>query len=174
MRKSSAITIAEYGCLLALAMMVSYIEALIPFHPGIPGAKLGLANCVIVLCLYWHGGMAAAVINIARVILCGLLFGNLYSMSYALTGALLSFFIMLMCKRFKVFSMIGVSALGGIAHNIGQLTIACIITKVPALFYYIPFLVLAGGITGFLNGSLAHLLYKRIPYFHKRNDINSK
>lgn len=154
--------LAEYACLLAFAMIVSYIEALIPIPLGIPGAKLGLANVAIVFCLYRIGTGSAFIINICRVVLSGLLFGNAYGMLYSLVGATLSLLIMACVKRILAFGMIGVSIAGGVAHNIGQLLLALCITQVPVLWYYLPFLLITGALTGFLNGSLANLIYKSI------------
>lgn len=157
--------LAEYACLLAFAMIVSYIEALIPITLGIPGAKLGLANIAIVFCLYQMGMGGAFIINICRVLLCGLLFGNAYGMLYSLAGAVVSLLIMAFMKRIKAFSMVGVSIAGGVAHNIGQLLLALCITPVPVLWYYFPFLLIIGALTGFLNGSLANVTYDRIAKY---------
>lgn len=162
MKHKSVKQIAQYGCMLAFAMIVSYVEAMIPFYFGIPGAKLGLANSVIVLCLYLFGAMPALLINITRVILTGILFSNAYSILYSLAGAALSFIIMILLKKIKSFSMIGISIAGGVAHNIGQLLIAFLITEIPILFYYIPVLLVLGTVTGLLNGSLAKLIFNKI------------
>ncbi len=162
--------IAEYACLLAFAMIVSYIEALIPIPLGIPGAKLGLANVAIVFCLYRTGTGSAFIINICRVLLCGLLFGNAYGMLYSLIGAVFSLLIMACMKHIKAFSMIGVSIAGGVAHNIGQLLLALCITQVPVLWYYFPFLLITGALTGLLNGSLANVIYKRIGKHTERQE----
>ncbi len=162
MKHKSIKQIAQYGCMLAFAMIVSYIEALIPFYFGIPGAKLGLANSVIVLCLYMFGGAPAFMINTARVILCGILFSNAYSIWYSLAGAAVSYLVMFLLKKIKGFSMIGVSIAGGVAHNLGQLLVALMITDVPVLLFYLPALLLFGTVTGLLNGSLAMIIYKRI------------
>lgn len=165
MQRFTKITVKEivqYGCLLAFAMVVSYVEVLLPVPIGIPGVKLGLANAAIVLCLYLFGAVPALVINLLRVLLCSLLFANLYSLWYSLAGAVFSFFIMILCKKIKNFSMIGVSALGGVFHNIGQLMIALVITEVPVLLYYVPVLIVLGTITGFINGGLAKIIYGRV------------
>lgn len=162
MTKNSKVKkIAEYACLLAFAMMVSYVEALIPFTIGIPGAKLGLANVAIVFCLYKTGAFGALCVNISRVFLCSLLFGNMYSLLYSLVGAIFSFVIMVLVKKVPFFSMVGVSVAGGVAHNLGQLLLAVLITSVPVLMYYIPFLMIIGAVTGLLNGWLAKVIYDR-------------
>ncbi len=162
MKKNAAKKVALYGCFLAFAMIVAYIEAILPFSTGIPGTKPGLANAVIVSCLYMFGVGPALTINVCRILLSALLFGNLYSMLYALSGAVFSFIIMMIVKNCKCFGMIGVSVAGGVAHNFGQLLIAILITKVPVLFYYIPVLILVGSLTGLLNGWLATILNKKI------------
>lgn len=165
MKRKPAVKVAEYGCMLALAMIISYIEAILPVSLGIPGAKLGLANFIVVLCLYGYGKTAAAVINISRVILCGILFGSLYSMQYALAGAVFSLIVMMLCSKIKVFGMVGVSILGGVAHNLAQFIVATFISQAPVILFYVPFLVVIGGITGCANGILANIIYKRVPIF---------
>lgn len=153
--------IAEYACFLALSMIVSYIETLLPVFIGIPGAKLGIANAVIVFALYRIGVKGAFCINLSRVLLCGLLFGNLYSMMYSLAGAMFSFIMMCLIRQIPAFGMVGVSISGGIMHNIAQLLLAVMITKVPLLLYYVPILIIVGAITGLLNGWIAQIIYKR-------------
>ena len=155
--------LTEYACLLGFAMMVSYLEAVIPIPLGIPGAKLGLANVVIVFCLYYLGPFGAIMVNLCRILLCGLLFGNLYSILYSLAGAVFSILVMVFIKQIKLFSLVGVSVAGGVAHNIGQLLLALLITKVLILMYYVPFLLVMGALTGLLNGSVAGIVYKRVP-----------
>lgn len=161
-KKMNTEKVVWLACLLAFAMIISYIEALIPIPLGIPGAKLGLANVAIVFCLYQSGPYGALLVNVSRVILCGLLFGNPYSMLYSIVGAAFSFVIMVLLKRIPSFSMIGVSIAGGVAHNIGQLLLALCITQVPVLLYYIPFLLMTGAVTGLLNGGLTRLVYDRV------------
>lgn len=162
MKINAAKKVALYGCFLAFAMIVAYIEAILAFSIGIPGTKLGLANAVIVSCLYMFGIGPALTVNICRIVLSALLFGNLYSMLYALSGAVFSFVIMILLKKSKSFGMIGVSIAGGVAHNFGQLLTAVLITKVPVLLYYVPILILVGSLTGFANGWLAKFMYDRI------------
>lgn len=162
MKKIKTKELAEFACLLAFTMIVSYIEALIPIPLGIPGAKLGLANAAVVFCLYRKGPYGAMIVNVSRVLLCSLLFGNLYSMLYSLIGAVFSFGIMVLLKQIKGFSMIGVSIAGGVAHNIGQLLLALVIAQVSVLLYYVPVLLIVGALTGLLNGGLAKVVYDRV------------
>lgn len=154
-------TTAEFGCLIAFAMIASYVEFLLPIPIGIPGAKLGLANVAVVYGLERIGAKGMILVNICRILLCGLLFGNLYSMLYSFAGGIFSMLVMIILYKTKVFSIIGVSIAGGVVHNLGQLMLALVITEVPVLLYYIPFLLIAGALTGLLNGWLARIAVQR-------------
>lgn len=144
---------AELGLLLAMALILSYVESLIPFSFGIPGIKLGLPNLIVLLLLY-DGGRAreAFWVNGMRIVLSGFLFSNLYAILYALAGAAFSFFAMLAGRRTKWFSMVGVSVLGGVFHNVGQLLVAMAVVETLAVACYVPFLIVAGTVTGALLG----------------------
>lgn len=147
----------ELGFFLALALILSYVESLIPFSFGIPGIKLGLPNLIVVLLLYWGEDHAkeAILVNMLRIILSGFLFSNLYTILYALAGALLSFAAMMTGRRLNCFSMIGVSVLGGVFHNIGQIVVAMLVVETFYVGYYIPFLIVAGTVTGAVLGFAA-------------------
>lgn len=140
------------GFFLALALILSYVESLIPFSFGIPGIKLGLPNLIVVLLLYRNGTKDALTVNFLRIILSGFLFGSLYSILYALAGAALSFAAMLAGRRAGCFSPVGVSVLGGVFHNIGQIIVAMLVVETYYVGYYMPFLVAAGTITGAVLG----------------------
>lgn len=135
----------------ALALIFSYIEAIIPFNLGVPGVKLGIANIVVVCALYIFGVKEAAGISLIRVFVIGLLFGNAVSLIYSLSGAILSIAVMIICKRLKL-SVIGVSAMGGIFHNVGQLSAASLILNSSAVMYYYPVLFISGIVTGIIIG----------------------
>lgn len=124
--------------------------------------KLGLANLAVVLALYYYGWREALLINAVRIILAGLLFGNLFSVLFSLGGALVSFFAMLLFRRLKL-SVYGVSMAGGVFHNLGQIVIAAAIVETVAVGYYLPFLLLAGVVTGLLIGVLGKQILYRLP-----------
>ena len=128
--------VAYLGVFLALALICSYVESLIPFYFGIPGVKLGLTNLVVVLMLYCVGTKEALLISVLRIVLSGFLFGNMFS--------------------------ILVSVCGGIFHNVGQLIVAAIVVENYNIFYYFPILLLAGFLTGFLIGIAAQEMRRRI------------
>lgn len=158
---------AELGLFLALALILSYVESLIPFSFGIPGIKLGLPNLIVLLLLYdetGNGAREALLVNGLRIVLSGFLFSNLYAILYALAGAALSFFAMYLGKRTKRLSMVGVSMLGGVFHNIGQLLVAMAVVETFAVMYYIPFLIVAGAVTGAALGLVGMEL---LPYLRR-------
>lgn len=163
MRNGRTERIARLGLLTTLALIASYIELLIPFPIGIPGVKLGLANLIIVWALYTLGSREALTVNVMRILLVGFLFGNLSMMLYSLAGALLSFLCMYLARKSGMFSVIGVSVIGGIAHNIGQLTAAMLVLETVSLVYYGPVLLLSGLATGFLIGIITEEVRKRLP-----------
>ncbi len=149
--------------LAALALIFSYIEVLIPFNFGIPGIKLGIANLVVIIALYYLGIRYALLINLLRVFISGLLFSGLFGMLYSLTGALLSMAVMILLKRTNVFSITGVSMAGGVAHNLGQILTAAFVISNLKVFIYFPVLIISGVVSGAVIGILAYLILKKLP-----------
>ena len=160
MDKNKSKRIALFGIMVALAFTFSYLESLIPFNFAIPGVKLGLANLVVVVALYIMKPSEAFFIAIIRILLAGLTFGNVYSLAYSLCGGILSFAVMLLVKKTKL-SVIGVSMLGGICHNIGQIIVAAIVMETARIAYYLPVLLGAGLVTGLLMGIISKLVVNR-------------
>ncbi len=154
--------IAQIGMLVALAMVFSYLESLVPISLGVPGIKLGLSNVVTVFALYQFGAPLALGISMVRIVLCGLTFGNLSTMLYSLAGGLLSFLVMVILKKTGKFSIYGVSAAGGVFHNIGQLIVAARMLQSSMLAYYMPFLMVAGIVSGAAIGMLGGMVWKRM------------
>ncbi len=154
--------LAQLGLLTALAMIASYIELLIPIPIGIPGVKLGLANLMTVWALYALGPLDALAVNGTRILLSGFLFGNLSMILYSLAGAALSFVSMYLAKKSDAFTVTGVSIIGGVTHNAGQLLTAMCVLETGSLIYYGPVLLAAGLITGYLIGGLAEEIGKRV------------
>lgn len=158
---------AYMGVFLAFALILSYVESLIPFYFGVPGAKLGLANLAVVLTLYVYGWREAFLLNILRVLLAGFMFGNLFMIIYSLAGAVFSFLTMCFLKKTQQFSMLGVSVGGGVMHNVGQILVAVFVTATPGVAFYLPALFLVGIITGTLIGILAQRLTAQIQKMEK-------
>ena len=154
--------VAYFGVLTALALIFSYVESLIPISLGIPGVKLGLANLIVVVALYKMSWAEASVISVVRIIVAGFMFANVFSILYSLSGGILSFTVMALLKRTGKFSVFGVSMAGGVAHNIGQITVAAFVVQTFSVTYYVPVLIVAGVVTGFIIGILAKEMLKRL------------
>lgn len=147
--------VASVGIFAALAMIFSYVEALLPIHLGVPGIKLGIANLVILTGLYFLRLPEVWLISMLRILLSGLLFGSGMSLAYSFAGGILSLLVMMLLRKFPCFSIVGVSIAGAVLHNVGQITVAVLITKTASIFLYLPILMGVGVVTGFLMGLLA-------------------
>ena len=154
--------VALYGMFVSVALILSYIEALIPIKMVVPGIKIGLANVLIVWVLYSMGVKSAAIVSLVRVFICGLLFGNLYTILFSLVGATLSLGIMYVLKRFTKLSVVGVSVAGGVFHNLGQIIVAMIVLENVYVSFYFPVLIISGVVSGIAVGILGGILYKKI------------
>ena len=156
--------LALSAILAAMAMIFSYIEALFPLPVPIPGIKLGLANLVIIIAIYKLGFRYAFAINFVRIFTTGLLFTGVFGALYSFAGGLLSIVIMYLLYKTNWFSMVGISMAGGVAHNLGQLIIACIIMSNIRLFSYFAILLFAGMGSGILIGIVAYFVYGKLPH----------
>lgn len=157
--------VAEYGLLAALAMVLSYVEAQIPVFFAVPGMKLGLTNLVVLTALYRQGPAGAFGINIVRIVLTALTFGNMFSMIYSLAGGMLSFLMMFLAKKTDKFSMTGVSVTGGVFHNVGQILVAMFVLETASLIYYLPFLLVSGVAAGVVIGIISAAVVSRLPAY---------
>ena len=161
-KKTPAQRAALYGVLVALAMILSYIEVLIPLPVGIPGVKPGLANLVVFFALYSMSAGEAFLISMVRIVLVSITFGNGSAFLYSMAGGILSFLVMWICQKKDFLTPTGVSIAGGIAHNVGQLLMASVILENGAVFTYLPVLLTAGCITGGIIGIIGGQIRSRI------------
>ncbi len=147
--------------LLAMAIVLNLVETLIPIF--IPGVKLGLANIIILIMLYEFKPTEALIVNLLRIIIVGLIRSTLLSPTFlmSLTGGILSYLLMLLFSRGKIFSPIGVSVLGAVGHTVGQIVIANILLDTTAVVYYLPLIALLSVFTGVFSGILARAYLKR-------------
>ncbi len=131
--------------------------------------KLGLPNMAVVLLIYLYGAKEGLIVNVLRIVVSGLLFGSLFGILFSLAGAALSFVVMIVVKKLGCFDITGVSVAGGVAHNIAQVLVAAYIVKTSGIVYYLPILLVAGTVTGFLNGFLAErmLIYLKNNLHYK-------
>ena len=151
-QKISTKKITLCGIMTAFAMVLSYIEHILPFSVGLYGIKLGLANLAIVICLYLLGEKYAIITNFVRIILTFLLFGNFMSLAYSLFGGMISTIIMTLLKSSKKVSCIGVSICGGVVHNFVQLCVAAVMISTIKIGFYFPVLLISGTVAGFIIG----------------------
>jgi heptaprenyl diphosphate synthase component I len=154
--------ITTMGILVALAMVLGFVETLIPINLGIPGMKLGLANIVVVIALFLFDVKTAVVVSILRIILIAMTFGNMSMMFYSIAGASLSLLSMVTVSKIKSFSLISVSIIGGIMHNVGQIICAAFVVRTNGVFTYLPVLIIAGLVSGALIGIVAGLILVRL------------
>lgn len=157
-------------------MILGYVESLFPVFVGIPGIKLGLPNLAIVLVLYLYSWKEALAVSVVRILGIGFLFGNAFSIAFSLAGAVCSLLFMEIGRRYLKLSSTGVSMLGGVAHNAGQILVAMAVVENVRVGYYFPVLAVTGIITGILIGILCAELLKRvqkaIPQFRERDGEN--
>ena len=154
--------ISIYGIMIALALILSYVEAQIPAFVAVPGMKLGLTNLVVVVTLYLLGAKSAMAINIVRIIIVSILFGNTLSFAFSIAGGMLSTLVMILLKKTNKFSTLGVSAAGGISHNIGQIIVAMFTLGTNAIAWYLMILWISGVFSGTLIGVIGGMITTRI------------
>lgn len=155
--------VAVYGLLVALALVLSYVESQIPAFFVMPGMKLGLTNVVVLIALWRMDPKDALVINLLRILIVGFTFSNTFSMIYSLAGGILSWIAMALLHRTGQFGLTGISVAGGVCHNIGQIIAAAMLVTVGSLLYYLPFLLVSGTAAGILIGVISSLIVKRLP-----------
>ena len=153
--------VAVFGVFTSLALILSYVELLIPINFGIPGMKLGLANLLVVILLYKGCPRDALLLSVIRILLSGLIFGNMFSIFYSLGGGLLSLAVMVFLKKTGQFTVAGISIGGGASHNVRQLLVAMFVVQTYQVGYYLPVLLIAGVITGAVIGILSAEVLKR-------------
>ena len=145
--------LALMGLLASVALILSYIEALLPpIVSAVPGVKVGLPNIVIIFALYRLGVKEAVTVSVLRLASVTLLFGNPVMLLYSLAGAALSLVLMALCKRLDLFSTVGVSIVGGVMHNAGQVLVAMLLLETAEIGYYMLVLAISGTVAGVFIG----------------------
>lgn len=147
--------------LLTLAIIVNYMESFIPVF--IPGVRLGLANVIILIMIYEFDFYEALLVDILRIFIVSLIRGTFLAPVFfmSLSGGLLSFLLMLLFSKIKIFSAVGVSSVGAISHTIGQILALIFISSTPLVINYIPIIGLISIATGILSGSVCHIYLMR-------------
>lgn len=154
--------VALCGLLIAMMLVLGFVESRIPINAGIPGIKLGLSNGVLIFAVYMLDLPTAWMLMALKVTLSGLLFGGFNTIMYALAGGVVSMIAMSFLSRVKGMHPVTVSMAGGVAHNVGQVAIAMIILQTPQLLYYMAVLMLVGLACGTLTGIVASSVMKHL------------
>ena len=166
--KHSSKKVALLGLCIAVAMILAYVEVLLPpLFSAIPGIKLGLPNIVIIFVLYNFGFVSAATVSFIRVAAVSLLFGNPMTFAYSIAGAILSLLIMAMLKKSNILSTVGVSVAGGVFHNVGQILMAIVLLGTAELSYYLIVLAITGTISGIFVGLCGVFAIRRVKLLIK-------
>ena len=153
--------VARYGLLTGVMLVLGYLESLLPVV-GIPGIKLGLSNTVLLYALYLLDAKSAVLLAALKVLLSAFLFGSPAAMLYSAAGAALSLCGMMLFQRFRGVSVIGVSIVGAVGHNIGQCAVASLFGQVRAILAYFPLLLVSAAVTGVITGVTAKYLLRYI------------
>jgi len=156
-------SITRLGILLAVALVLGYFENLIPLNASIPGVKLGLSNIVLLYAIYLIDAKSAFILMILKVMLSGMLFSGVSGAIYSFAGGLLSLIMMLLIKRLPDVSIVGVSVVGAVFHNVGQISIASFVVENRYIFFYLPVLLISAVITGIATGIIAKYALRGLP-----------
>ena len=150
----------------AVALVLSYIEMLLPpIYSAVPGVKIGLANIVIIFLMYKFSIKNAALVSVVRVVLISLMFGNAVILVYSLAGAVLSLCFMAILKKTNLFSVLGVSIVGAVTHNLGQVITAIILMETVQIGYYMVVLSISGTLAGIAVGIVSAYVLKYTKKF---------
>lgn len=163
MRNKSAQKVAISGLLTSLMLVFGLIERQFPLTAAIPGVKLGLANSVLLYSLYMLGIKQSFVLMLLKALMSWLIYTNMSAMFYSLGGGLCSLLVMILLSRINGVSLLGVSALGAVFFNVGQILVAVVMLNTPQLIItYLPVLMVSGVVTGVLTGVVAQMVMKHL------------
>ncbi len=163
---------ARLGLFCAAAILLGYVESLLPPLTAIPGVKLGLPNLAIVAALYLWSWREAALVSAVRIVVIALLFGNLFSFCFSLAGGILSLAVMALVKKTDCFDCAGVSLAGAVSHNLGQVAAAALLVEdLRIACYFIP-LAVAGLAAGLVIGLLGAIVVRRVERAERNSPEN--
>ncbi len=164
--RSKTKKVALLGILTSVALILSYIEAILPpIWSAVPGIKMGFPNIVIIFILYRFGVKEATIVSFIRIFIVALLFGNVMTLVYSCAGAFLSIVLMAIFKKINAFSVVGTSIVGGVAHNLGQIVVAIFLFDTVQIGYYMAVLAVTGTIAGIFIGIAGAFLLKRLEKY---------
>ncbi len=154
--------IVRVGVLSALSIVLGYLEQFIPLPIAFPGVKIGLSNICVLLSLYMWESKNALAISLVKSFVCGILFWGMGGAIYGIAGAVLSFFVMAVLVKYDLLGIVGVSILGAVFHNLGQLIALYVMSGSFSFLYYMAVLGISGVIMGTITGIVCEVVLKRI------------
>lgn len=161
---SPTVRVCRCALLAALALALAALESLIPMPMPVPGMKLGIANIVTVVAAFWLGPADAVVVLLVRIVLAAMLTGQLATLPFSLAGGALALVVTVAFVHFSSSDRVRLAAMAAaVAHNVGQIAVAVLVTATPAIAFYLPVLLLTGLVAGFLTGSVADAVLRRVP-----------
>ena len=147
--------------LTAIALIIFVVEAQLPPLAPVPGIKMGLANIVTLVTLVWYGRREAFLVLVLRIVMGSIFAGQIMSLLYSLAGGIMCFAVMSLAIRPLKNRLWIVSALGAIAHNVGQIIVAVLVTSTWQIVMYLPILIFSAVLTGTFTGLVAGFIVKR-------------
>lgn len=156
--------LVSVGVISSLAIVMGYLEQMIPLPVSFPGVKLGLSNICVILALYRLGYKSAFSVSLIKSLVCGILFWGVGGMVYGVAGAVLSFIIMALIYKTKLLGTVGISIAGALFHNIGQLIALFLMSGSFSFVYYLSVLGISSVITGTITGGISVIIIERIGH----------
>lgn len=154
--------LTRMALLSAIALTIFVVEAQIPALVPIPGIKLGLANIITVFAVFTMGSWEAALILAVRIFLGAVFAGNFSTIFYSLAGGSLAILVTIVLKKILTVKQLwAAGAMGAIAHSMGQMAMAVLLTGTPGLLIYLPVMILCSILTGTFTGLCAQVLVNR-------------
>ncbi len=150
--------ISKDGLLLAVALILSVVESFLPpLIPILPYAKIGISNIVLLYVLFAIGMSDGYIILLLKCLAMGIFSANFSAMAWSIPAGLIAFSVMVVMKSIKIFSVVGISVMAGMMHNLTQVLVAFLLVG-SSVFVYLPYLILAGGIAGIVTGIVCHMI----------------
>lgn len=153
--------IAVCAILASLCIVLGYLESLVSLNFIAPGIKLGLANSVALILVCKNDFKGAIAVNITRIFLSALLFGSPMSLLFSFVAGMVSLILVWLFSKLEFLGVLGLSIIGGVAHNIVQCFIASAILG-REVFLYLPLLILSGTLSGSLVGMISGIVLKKL------------
>ena len=154
--------LTKLSFLIAAAMILSWVESMLPAFSAVPGVKIGLANTASMFAMYYLSVKDAWIVAVIRILLSSVLFGNLFALVYSISGDVVSLLVMSLLKKTGAFSVTGVSIAGAVMHNAGQVGCAMLIMETRGLVYYMVPLIFSGIAAGLVIGIISGMLLTRL------------